>query len=145
MSLKSAVQAFAAAMLAAFALWRRRAAAEPDGRRAGQDAERLPLRYTDIARSRRALSARRWPNPRSAAGSSTSPSWMGAANLVAFARMDGAQLASIAISEHRRARGDVPPGDQGVRSGVSGREQLPHHPGRCDRFPRGHPASGSGN
>ncbi len=37
-------------------------------------------------------------------------------NLVAFARMDGAQLASIAIAEHKaRTRGAISPPDGGVR------------------------------
>src|SRR5262249_32359025 len=48
------------------------------------------------------------------------------ANLVAFLRMDDAQLASIAIAEHKAARrGQVPPSDQGLRgSGAKVRFQI---------------------
>jgi len=42
------------------------------------------------------------------------------ANLVAFGRMDGAQLGSIAISEHKaRGVGKIPPSYQSVRRGNS--------------------------
>src|SRR6266853_840699 len=101
MFLKSAVQVFAAATLAAFAL---AAAAQqpnpmdvvPDKRPSGFPSG------TPIAldRAEAAISA--------AVAESKKRGWKlnvavvdGGGNLVAFARMDGAQLASIAISEHK--------------------------------------------
>jgi len=47
--------------------------------------------------------------------------------------MDGAQLASIAISENKaRAAATFRRETKAFESGYPGREQLPHHPGRCD-------------
>jgi glc operon protein GlcG len=101
MFLKSAVQVFAAALLAAFALGA--AAQQPNPMDVVPDKMPNDFPYgTPIAldRAEAAISA--------AVAESKKRGWKlnvavvdGGGNLVAFARMDGAQLASIAISEHK--------------------------------------------
>jgi uncharacterized protein GlcG (DUF336 family) len=101
MSLKSAVQVFAAAMLAAFAMGT--AAQQPNPMDVVPDKMPNDFPYgtpISLDRAEAALSA--------AVGESKERGWKlnvavvdGGGNLVAFARMDGAQLASIAISEHK--------------------------------------------
>ncbi len=53
------------------------------------------------------------------------------ANLVAFGRMDGAQLGSIAVSEHKaRTSAKFRRRDQGLRRGNSERQQFQTHDDR---------------
>jgi glc operon protein GlcG len=101
MSLKSAVQTSAAAMLAAFALCA--AAQQPNPMDVVPDKMPNDFPYgtpISLDRAEAAISA--------AVAESKKRGWKlnvavvdGGGNLVAFARMDGAQLASIAISEHK--------------------------------------------
>ena len=101
MALKYAVQAFAAAMLAAFAMGA--AAQQPNPMDVVPDKMPNDFAYgTPIAldRAEAAINA--------AVAESKKRGWKlnvavvdSGGNLVAFARMDGAQLASIAISEHK--------------------------------------------
>jgi glc operon protein GlcG len=103
MYLKSAVQAFAAAMLAAFALCA--AAQQPNPNPMDVVPDKMPNDFPygtpiSLDRADAAISA--------AVAESKKRGWKlnvavvdGGGNLVAFARMDGAQLASIAISEHK--------------------------------------------
>ena len=101
MSLKSAVQAFAAAMLAVLAMGA--AAQQPNPMDVVPDKMPNDFPYgtpISLDRAEAAVSA--------AVAESKKRGWKlnvavvdGGGNLVAFARMDGAQLASIAISEHK--------------------------------------------
>src|SRR5713101_10099660 len=101
MFLKSAAQVFAAAMLAAFAL--AAAAQQPNPMDVVPDKMPNDIPYgapISLERADAALAA--------AVAESKKRGWKlnvavvdSGGNLVAFARMDGAQLASIAISEHK--------------------------------------------
>jgi uncharacterized protein GlcG (DUF336 family) len=101
MYLKSAVQAFAAAILAAFAL--SAAAQQPNPMDVVPDKMPNDFPYgtpISLDRAEAAISA--------AVAESKKRGWKlnvavvdSGGNLIAFARMDGAQLASIAISEHK--------------------------------------------
>ena len=63
-------------------------------------------------------------------------------NLVTFARMDGAQLASIAISEHKaRVRSKISSANQSDRRGRTKRNRHSHDTGRRDRLTRRHSAN----
>ena len=101
MSLKSVVQAFAAAMLAAFAMGA--AAQQPNPMDVVPDKMPNDIPYgtpISLDRADAALAA--------AVAEAKRRGWKlncavvdSGANLVSFKRMDGAQLASIAISEHK--------------------------------------------
>ena len=61
-------------------------------------------------------------------------------SLVSFARMDGAQLASIAIARAQGAcGGKIPPADEGLRRSDTKRLRLHHDARRHHRFARRHP------
>ena len=101
MSLKSAVQAFAAAMLAVLAMGA--AAQQPNPMDVVPDKMPNDIPYgapVSLDRAEAAISA--------AVAESKKRGWKlnvavvdSGGNLIAFARMDGAQIASIAISEHK--------------------------------------------
>ena len=124
MSLKSAVQTSAAAMLAAFAL--AAAAQQPNPMDVVPDKMPNDFPYgtpISLDRAEAAVSA--------AVAESKKRGWKlnvavvdGGGNLVAFARMDGAQLASIAISEHKarvavKFRRETKAIEGGVQSGLN--------------------------
>jgi uncharacterized protein GlcG (DUF336 family) len=125
MSLKSAVQAFAAAALAAFALC---AAAQQPANPMDVVPDKMPndIPYgtpISLDHAQAAISA--------AVAESKKRGWKlnvavmdSGGNLVAFARMDGAQLASIAISEHKarvavKFRRETKAIEGGVQSGLN--------------------------
>ncbi len=124
MSLKSAVQAFAAAMLAAFAL--AAAAQQPNPMDVVPDKMPNDIPYgapIALDHAQAAINA--------AVAESKKRGWKlnvavmdSGGNLVAFARMDGAQLASIAISEHKarvavKFRRETKAIEGGVQSGLN--------------------------
>src|SRR5882762_8688245 len=124
MSLKSAVQALAAAMLAAFALCA--AAQQPNPMDVVPDKMPNDFPYgtpISLDRAEAAIAA--------AVAESKKRGWKlnvavvdSGANLVAFARQDGAQLASIAISEHKaraavKFRRETKALEGGVQSGLN--------------------------
>ena len=124
MSLKSAVQALAAAMLAAFAL--AAAAQQPNPMDVVPDKMPNDIPYgapIALDHAQAAINA--------AVAESKRRGWKlnvavmdSGGNLVAFARMDGAQLASIAISEHKarvavKFRRETKAIEGGVQSGLN--------------------------
>ncbi len=124
MFLKSAVQALAAAMLAAFAL--AAAAQQPNPMDVVPDKMPNDIPYgapISLDHAQAAIGA--------AVAESKKRGWKlnvavmdSGGNLVAFARMDGAQLASIAISEHKarvavKFRRETKAIEGGVQSGLN--------------------------
>ena len=124
MFLKSAVQVFAAAMLAAFAL--AAAAQQPNPMDVVPDKMPNDIPYgapIALDHAQAAINA--------AVAESKKRGWKlnvavmdSGGNLVAFARMDGAQLASIAISEHKarvavKFRRETKAIEGGVQSGLN--------------------------